>query len=106
MAFAVMTVIAANRDEIPEVLADITLLGVDAVASQLGFRQARVYRAEDGSEVMTITEWDSRDHFLAFRQSEAGRLLVREGIRRHPRISFYETVSELSPEPPPVPGAL
>lgn len=93
MAFAVMTVIAADHDEIPEVLEDIARLGLDAVSSQPGFQMARVYKSEDGREAVTITEWESRDHFVAFRQTEAGRRLASEGVRRHPKISFYEIVA-------------
>lgn len=93
MAFAVVTVIAAKQDEIPEVLDDIARLGLDSVSTQPGFQMARVYRSEDGTEAMTITEWESRDHFIAFRQTEAGRQLATEGVRRHPKISFFEIVA-------------
>lgn len=93
MAFAVMTVIGANPDEMADVLADIMGVGMDAVSRQPGFRLVRVYSAENGTEVVTLTEWDSREQFLAFRQTDAGRQLVSEGVKRHPRISFLEIVS-------------
>ncbi len=96
MPFAAMNVITASPEEIAEVLADIARLGFAQLHTQPGFRLARAYKAETGSEVVTITEWDSREHFMAYRQSDAARELLTGGRRWHPKISFFEIVSEAS----------
>jgi heme-degrading monooxygenase HmoA len=40
-----------------------------------------------------ITEWDSRDDFLAYRQSASGREAVMAALPWHPRISFFEILA-------------
>jgi heme-degrading monooxygenase HmoA len=93
MAFSVMNVVRTSREELPGLLAEVKQLGLDALRAQAGFRAARMYQAEDGTEAVTITEWDSREHFLAYRDSDEGRRMVSEAIRWKPRISFYEVVA-------------
>ncbi len=93
MAFSVMNVIRVTREDMPSLLAEVEHLGLDSLRSQPGFRLARVYQAEAGDEAVWLTEWDSREHFLAYRQSDAGRRMVADAIRWQPRISFYEVVA-------------
>ena len=42
---------------------------------------------------MLLIEWESRDHFVAYRQSEFGRRVVESAMRLHPQISFYEVIA-------------
>jgi heme-degrading monooxygenase HmoA len=99
MPFAAMNVIAASPEDVAEILADIARLGFAQLHTQPGFRLARTYKAETGSEVVTITEWESREAFMAYRQSDAARELLTGGRRWHPKISFYEIVSETAALP-------
>ena len=93
MAFAVTNVLRGTLEELSAIVADLQLNGFAEVRSQPGFRGARMYVAEDGTEAMTIVEWDSREQFLAARQSEAGRRMVEDARRWHPRIAFYEVAA-------------
>lgn len=93
MAFIVVNAIKGTKDEIDIVVADVKRLGIDGVVhNQAGFRQSRLMVAEDGTEAMLLIEWDSRDHFVAYRQSDTGRKLVEAAMRLHPHIAFYEVV--------------
>jgi heme-degrading monooxygenase HmoA len=90
MAFAVTNVVRGTPEELSAIIADVERRGFEDLRSQAGFRGARLYVAEDRTEAMTVTEWDSREQFLAYRQSEAGRRVVEDAVRWHPRIAFYD----------------
>jgi len=92
MAFAVMNVVGTNPDEAAVVAAEVERGSFQEIAGHAGFRSARLYRAEDDTQVVTITEWESREHFLAYRQSDAGRRAVAGAVAAHPKTSFYEIV--------------
>jgi heme-degrading monooxygenase HmoA len=92
MAFAVMNVVGTTPDQAAVLAAEVERGSFQEIAGHAGFRSARLYRAEDDTQVVTITEWESRDHFLAYRQSEAGRRAVATAVTAHPKISFYEVV--------------
>ncbi len=98
MAFTVVNTVKGTKEEIPIVLMDVQRLGIDALRAQPGFRFARLLVAEDGTEAMLIIEWESRDHFVAYRQGEIGRKLVETAMRLHPHISFYEVVASYDAE--------
>jgi hypothetical protein len=40
-----------------------------------------------------IMEWDSRDHFIAYRQSELGRRMVEGAAHWHPQIGFFQVLA-------------
>jgi heme-degrading monooxygenase HmoA len=98
MAFAVMNVVVTTPDQAAVLAAEVERGSFQEIAGQSGFKSARLYRAEDDTQVVTITEWESREHFLAYRQSDAGRRAVAGAMAAHPKISFFEVVSA-------VPGA-
>lgn len=92
MAFAVMNMVHAAPEDQPGMLAQV-ILGLDALRGQPGYRQARVYREEGGHELVLIVEWESRDHFMAFRQTDAGRRQVEQGVQWHPKVTFFEVAA-------------
>ena len=100
MAFAVTNVVRGTAEELSAIVADLQTRGFSELRSQAGFRSARAYVAEDRSEVLTIVEWDNREQFLAARQSEAGRRLVEDALRWHPRIAFYEVATAVDARRP------
>lgn len=60
-----------------------------------GFVGARMFLAEDGESVVTLIEWQSRQAFLDFRQSEFGRAATVAVGDLHPRAHYllpYATV--------------
>lgn len=96
MAFAVMNSVPSTPEELPGVLAQV-MLGMEVLQAQPGFRQARLYREEGGHELMLMVEWESREHFMAFRQTEAGRRQVAQGVQWHPKTSFFEVAAAHDP---------
>jgi hypothetical protein len=42
---------------------------------------------------MLIMEWDSRDHFMAYRQSELGQKMVEGAAQWHPQIGFFQVLA-------------
>jgi heme-degrading monooxygenase HmoA len=98
MAFSAMNVVRAAADEVALMAAEVSVSGFDALRGQPGFRMARLYLSEEGDEAVMITEWDSRDAFLAYRQSEAGRRAVERAMQWHPKISFYQISAEARSE--------
>ena len=95
MAFAVMNVVTTTPGEAAALGARIESTELATIKGQPGLRSARVYRAEDGTQVVTITEWRSREDFLAYRQSEAGKRMVAGAVEAHPKISFLEVVAAI-----------
>jgi heme-degrading monooxygenase HmoA len=92
MPFAVMNVVSTTPDEAIVLAAEVERGSLQEVAGQPGFRSARLYRAEDDTQVVTITEWESREDFLAYRQSDEGRRAVAGAMAAHPKTSFFEIV--------------
>ena len=95
MAFVVINSVQASKEELPRIIAEVLSLGLDAVREQPGFRSARLIAAEDQTEASLIMEWESRDHFVAYRQTPVGRELVAKAAELHPHISFYNVVVAL-----------
>ena len=95
MAFVVINSVKAAKEDLARIIADIFALGLDAVREQPGFRSARLITAEDQTEAALIMEWDSRDHFVAYRQSPVGQELVAKATALHPHIAFYDVVVAL-----------
>ncbi len=99
MAFTVVNTVRGTKEDIPVVIMDVQRLGIESVRTQPGFRQARLMVAEDDTEAVLVMEWESRDHFVAYRQTEMGRRLVDTALRLHPHISFYEVIASFDAEP-------
>ena len=92
MAFVVINSVRTPAGELPGILAEVHALGMEMLRDQPGFKSARLIAAEDQTEAALILEWESRDHFVAYRQSDTGRTLVERAAELHPHISFYEVV--------------
>jgi heme-degrading monooxygenase HmoA len=95
MAFVVINSVRASKEDLPRIIAEVIALGLDVVREQPGFRSGRLITAEDLSEASLILEWESRDHFVAYRQSPVGRELVARAAELHPHIAFYDVVVAL-----------
>jgi heme-degrading monooxygenase HmoA len=93
MAFIVINVVKASKEELPGILMDVQQLGLDAMRTQPGFHFARLLMSEDGTEAKLIIEWESRDAFVAYRQGATGRHMVEGAAHLHPHIEFYEVVA-------------
>ena len=76
-------------------LADAQRLGLDLYRQHDGFRRVSVFVSEDATQLVTLAEWDSRDHFMAFRQTDVGRQTVEVALPWHPHIAFFETVASV-----------
>lgn len=96
MPFAVMNTVTVTKEVMPAALADVHRLELELYPSFEGFRRVSVFVSEDGTQLVTVAEWDSRDHFLAFRQSETGRRTVEVALPWHPHSSFFEVVSTVA----------
>ena len=97
MPFVVINTVRASAKDLPGILAEVQGLGLGGLRAQSGFKSARLVAAEDGTEAALIIEWDSRDHFVAYRQTEVGRKLVQRAADLHPHISFYDVVEAIDP---------
>ena len=97
MAFVVINTVRATKEELPRIIADVIALDLDVVRAQPGFRLARLITAEDETEAALILEWESRDHFVAYRQSPVGQELVAKAAALHPHIAFYDVVVAFDP---------
>jgi heme-degrading monooxygenase HmoA len=93
VAFTVVNSVRASKDDIPSVIVDVQRMGLDVYRSMPGFRLGRLLVSEDGTEAALVLEWESRDHYMAYRQSEIGRRLVQGAAHLHPHISFYEVIA-------------
>ena len=95
MAFVVINVVKSTKEALPGILSDAHRLGLDALSGQPGFHFARLLVSEDQTEAKLIVEWENREAFIAYRQSETGRHAVQAAAALHPRIEFYEVVAGL-----------
>ena len=93
MAFIVINVVKASKEELPEILMNVQRLGLDALRAQPGFHFARLMVSEDQTEAKLIIEWENRDAFVAYRQSAFGQDMVRSAAELHPHIEFYEVIA-------------
>jgi len=93
MPFSVFYSVRGAKDEIPKVILEVQRMDVEVLQGQPGFRHARLMVAEDETEALLITEWDSRNDFLTYRQSEDGHRMVEAAMHLHPHLSFYEQVA-------------
>lgn len=98
MAFVVMNSVRASKEELPAIVLDVQRLGLDGLRSQPGFRSARLMVAEDETEAVLIVEWQSRDDFVAYRQTDIGRASVAAALRFHPHAAFYDVINTLDPD--------
>jgi heme-degrading monooxygenase HmoA len=60
-------------------------LASEQVRQLPGFRRARVFLSEDGSSLVTLTEWSDRESFQRFRESEFGRAATVLMAELHPK---------------------
>ena len=95
MAFSVINSVHGDRDQLRTLVAELRRLSFDSMSALPGFRSARLYTAENGSEAMVIIEWESREDFLAYRQTEVGQRLVAWALEYHPHIAFYEVTAAI-----------
>jgi len=95
MPFAVMNVVTIEPEEAAALTARLESASFGAIRGQAGFRSARLYRSEDDTQVVTITEWSTREDFLAYRQTDDARRAVADALAAHPKISFYEIVAAI-----------
>ena len=92
MAFVVINSVRTSAADLPRILAEVHAMGIDVLRSQQGFKSARLITAEDETEAALIIEWESRDDFVAYRQTPAGRNLIERAAELHPHIAFYDVV--------------
>jgi heme-degrading monooxygenase HmoA len=97
MAFVVINSVKAAKEDLPRIVADVLALDLDIVRGQPGFRSARLITAEDETEAALMVEWESRDHFVAYRQTPVGHEFVVKAAALHPHIAFYDVVVALEP---------
>ena len=93
MAFTVVNSVRASKEDIPGVIMDVQRMGLDVYRNMPGFRLGRLLVSEDGTEAALVLEWESREHYMAYRESEIGRRLVQGAVHLHPHISFYEVLA-------------
>ena len=98
MAFVVINSVRASAEDLPRILGEVPAVAIDMLRAQQGFKSARLIAAEDRTEAVWIVEWESRDHFIAYRQSPAGQKMVERTAALHPQISFYEVVIGVGPK--------
>ena len=99
MGFAVVNSVKGSKEDIPVVVMEVQRMGLDALTHQPGFKLARLLVAEDGTEAVLVIEWESREHFVAYRQTDVGKRLVEQGLQLHPHISFYEIIAAHDAKP-------
>ena len=92
MGFVVINTVRTTAADLPGILAEVHALGIDMLRSQEGFKSARLITAEDQTEAALIMEWESRDHFVAYRQSPGGKRMIERAAALHPQINFYDVV--------------
>lgn len=99
MPFTVVNAVRGSKEDIPAVIMDVQRMGLDVYRRMPGFRLGRLLVSEDTTEAVLVLEWESREHYMAYRQSEVGRRMVESAAPLHPQISFYEVIACYDAEP-------
>ena len=97
MSFFVINSVHGTHDALAAVAAQAQGSGLESLRGQPGFKSARLLESEDRGELLLIIEWQHRDAFLAYRQSDLGRQNVEEASQFHPKIGFYSVVAAYEP---------
>jgi heme-degrading monooxygenase HmoA len=63
---------------------NLARIASEKIRAMPGFLSARVFVAEDGESLVTLTEWSDRESFQQFRQSEFGQAAIRLAAHLHP----------------------
>ena len=99
--FAVLTTVSLPAEQLAETAARLAAESRALAASPpAGFLGQDVLRSEDGTEVVLVTRWAAREHFLAFRGQEEVRQRVLEAMEHRPKISFLLPVESVRVGPP------
>lgn len=97
MSFVVVNSVQADKAQLPALALEVQRAGLDSLRGQPGFRGARLMIAENETELLLVIEWDNRESFVTFRQTELGRRIVETAAKLRPRIEFYEAISTYEP---------
>jgi heme-degrading monooxygenase HmoA len=79
-----------------EIESSVLGLVTSIVRHQPGFRQSRIHRRDDASEVVNMMVWDDRASFDGFRARHKDDVAAAVG-RYGPQFSFYDVVEEILP---------
>jgi heme-degrading monooxygenase HmoA len=78
--------------------ADTLLRMVEAtIRREPGFLGGRVFLSEDGDSVVTLVEWQDREAFVNFRQTEFGRMATQVAGELHPTAYWLRPYAVVSP---------
>ena len=81
MALVIYPTTADAQERQADTLVHVT---ADKLRAFPGFIRGRVFLSEDGASIITLSEWQDRDAFVQFRQSDFGRATVSLVADLHP----------------------
>ena len=89
MPFVVVNTVTADKEQLPAIALAVQKSGLEGLSDQPGFSRAQVLVAEDDSQLLLVVEWEDREAFMTYRQTDAGRAAVESASQLHPHIGFY-----------------
>jgi heme-degrading monooxygenase HmoA len=83
--FVALVIYSTTSDAQARQAENLARIASEKVASLPGFMRSRIFVSEDGSSLVTLTEWSDRESFQQFRQSEFGQAAVRLAAELKPQ---------------------
>jgi heme-degrading monooxygenase HmoA len=94
MAFSSRVSVRGDPNQTLSVIVEVqTLIDFKAMRTFPGFREVRLLLSEDRSEAMMVTEWESREDYLSWRNGPDNEGVIAHFSRWHPRITFFDVVA-------------
>jgi heme-degrading monooxygenase HmoA len=84
-AFLALVIYPSTADVQTRQADNLARMASEEIRRQPGLLRARVLLSEDGTTLMTLTEWRDRDSFQKFRESDFGRAATEIMAELHPK---------------------
>jgi heme-degrading monooxygenase HmoA len=84
-AFLALVIYPSSADAQTRQADNLANMASEEILRQPGLLRARVLLSEDGTTIMTLTEWRDRASFQKFRESDFGRAATEIMAELHPK---------------------
>ena len=94
MPFSSRVSVRGDENQTLAVIVDVqAMVDLKAMRQLQGFRELRLLLSEDRGEAVMVTEWDTREDYLAWRTRPETEAVIAHFVEMHPQITFFDVVA-------------